>query len=374
VFVGGETDQPSASVVVDTGGTQLSNEAVQSVVNIVASSVANMTPESVTLTDANMNLLHAPGQSLGGGSGDQMEAKAAFEATMAKSLTDFIAASLGPNSARVSVEAQLDMSSGETKSTEYSPPTAGQTPTSEITSNESFTGPGQDAAGIVGPDGTPSTPNSTPVSYTKTEADRQLAVNTIEQTKREAPGKIERLSVSVLMDADKVAAGDQAAWEAALSTAAGIDVARADAITVTRMPFDEEAQKATEENLKAASATASSTAMLDMIRYVVTFLIVGLVLFLAWRAIKKAEVNRVPLRVPLDLAQLEAAERRDPALVGAEQSLRLPAAQPAAVSAASAPAIDASNMPVEEEIAGIIEQQPDEVALTLRSWLADRRG
>src|SRR5688572_30083652 len=197
VFVGGETDQPSASVVVDTGGTELSNEAVQSIVNIVASSVANMTPESVTLTDANMNLLHAAGQSLSGGSGDQLEAKAAFEATMAKSLTDFIAESLGPNSARVSVEAQLDMSSGETKSTEFSPPTAGQTPTQETTSSENYSGPGSDPAGVLGPDGLPTSGNTTPVSYTKTEADRQLAVNMIEQTKREAPGTNERLSVSL---------------------------------------------------------------------------------------------------------------------------------------------------------------------------------
>ncbi|HEX5096338.1 MAG TPA: flagellar M-ring protein FliF C-terminal domain-containing protein, partial [Acidimicrobiia bacterium] len=358
---------------VDTGGTKLSNEAVQSIVNIVASSVADMTPESVTLTDANMNLLHAAGQSLTGGSGDTMEAKAAFEAQMAKSLTDFIAASLGPGHARVDVEAQLDMSSGETHSQEFTQPTGGQTPTQETTSSENFSGPGQDAAGIVGPDGTPSTPNSTPVSYTKTEADRQLAVNMIEQTKKEAPGTLERLSVSVLMDSEKVAAGDQTAWETALSTAAGIDTARADAITVTRMPFDTEAQKAATENLKAASSAASSNAMLDMIRYFVTFLIVGLVLFLAWRAIKKAEVNRVPIRVPLDLAQLEAGERRmEPAMAGVEQSLRLPAA--AAPAERAAPSLEAANVPVEEEIAGIIEQQPDEVALTLRSWLADRRG
>jgi len=77
--------------------------------------------------------------------------------------------------------------------------------------------------------------------------------------------------------------------------------------------IDTEAQKAATENLKAASSAASSNAMLDMIRYFVTFLIVGLVLFLAWRAIKKAEVNRVPIRVPLDLAQLEprGGDRRD---------------------------------------------------------------
>ena len=50
--------------------------------------------------------------------------------------------------------------------------------------------------------------------------------------------------------------------------------------------------------------------MLDLVRHVVTLLIIALVLFFAWRAIKKAEANRVPLRVPLDLRELEAADTR----------------------------------------------------------------
>ena len=105
--------------------------------------------------------------------------------------------------------------------------------------------------------------------------------------------------------------------------------------------------------------------MMDLVRHVVTLLIIALVLFFAWRAIKKAEANRVPLRVPLDLRELEAADTRAleastaavPRLTPAERQALAPAAETG----------------IEGELTDLIEHQPDEVAQTLRSWLADRR-
>ena len=88
-------------------------------------------------------------------------------------------------------------------------------------------------------------------------------------------------------------------------------------------------------------------------------------LFFAWRAIKRAETNRVPLRVPLDLRELEAADTR--ALEAAGVALH---GSSSMERQALAPAADAG---IEGELTDLIEHQPDEVAQTLRSWLADRR-
>jgi len=96
----------------------------------------------------------------------------------------------------------------------------------------------------------------------------------------------------------------------------------------------------------------------------VTLLIVALVLFFAWRAIKRAEANRVPLRVPLDLRELEAAEHR---------ALESPAAMPRISDAERRALAAPAAAGVEGELTDLIEHQPDEVAQTLRSWLADRR-
>ena len=91
----------------------------------------------------------------------------------------------------------------------------------------------------------------------------------------------------------------------------------------------------------------------------------ALVLFFAWRAIKRAEANRVPLRVPLDLRELEAADTR-----ALEPRRRGAATRRRRTDARSQPAADPA---IEGEITDLIERQPDEVAQTLRSWLADRR-
>ena len=68
--------------------------------------------------------------------------------------------------------------------------------------------------------------------------------------------------------------------------------------------------------------------------------------------------------MPLDLRELEAADTRALESVGAMPRLT------AAERQALAPAADTG---VEGELTDLIEHQPDEVAQTLRSWLADRR-
>lgn len=367
VFVGAEEDVAKASVFVDTGNKTLPAETVESIVHLVSSSIADLSPDNVSVTDAAGNVLAAPGETSSLDSSEALAQESVFEDDLATSLEHWIEISLGPGHSAVNVTADLDLSEGKTTTTEFEQPNNIQLPLHQTTASETFTGPPSGATGILGPDGTPLAPGTeTPVDYEKNESDSDFALNTIESELNKAPGDIKRLSVSVMLDAESVEAGDLAQWEAALAAAAGIDVARADQLQVTRMPFDEEAGKAVKQQLEAASAQQSKNQLLEMIRYVVTFLIVGLVLFLAWRAIKKAERNRVPLRVPLDLRELEAAD-----LHIEQQMTSIDAGRLAELARLPAEPLPTT---VEHEVTDLIERQPDEVAQTLRSWLADRRG
>jgi flagellar biosynthesis/type III secretory pathway M-ring protein FliF/YscJ len=69
--------------------------------------------------------------------------------------------------------------------------------------------------------------------------------------------------------------------------------------------------------------------------------------------------------VPLDLRELEAADTR--ALEAVGPMPRLSDAERRALAPAAA------DSGVEGELTNLIEHQPEEVAQTLRSWLADRR-
>jgi flagellar M-ring protein FliF len=372
VFVGSEQEKSTAAVLVKTRtGATLDSNAVQAIVHLVSSSIPNMDPNEVTVADSTGKVLHAPGVDAQVGNQSQIEQKTAFEQNVAKSINDFVAASLGPNHAAVTVSADLDMSTHETRSTKYEQPTqTGATtpqsvPEHEITKQETFSGAGAGATGILGPDGVPlGTGNQTPTSYSKTETQRDNAINKIEDNIHQAPGAVKRMSVAVLLDSKVVKRGDIRKWTDQISAAAGIDATRDDVIQVTTVAFDKTAQKAAEAQLKSAASAGSQKSMTDLLRQLIALLIVALVLFFAWRAIKRAEATRVPLRVPLDLRELEAAQAAIPPAAALESGggehpeRRLLAPVPAGVAG---------------DITELIERQPDDVAQTLRSWLADRR-
>ena len=363
VFVGTEEDKATASVLVEpTGSQQLDNETVQAIVQVVSSSVAGMAPADVTVADSLGNVLAAPGRT--GSSGESLEQKSAFEDSIAAAIKSQIAASLGPGHAAVTVQADLDFSKSTSTSTEYIPPADGSEPPAltERTTSESFTGTSDGSAGLLGPDGTPSGTGAAPTEYLNEETQRENGVNGGESITEQAPGQLRRLSVSVLLDSEVVDAADADTWQSSIAAAAGIDAARNDLLDVQLVAFDTEAADQAQAQLDGAAAEQSKSQLLDMIRYVVTLLIVGLVLFLAWRAIKRSEANRMPLRVPLDLRELEAGDL----MPNIAEAARLP--DPTRV------AIDPGPPGVELEVTQLIERQPDEVAQTLRSWLADRRG
>jgi flagellar M-ring protein FliF len=212
--------------------------------------------------------------------------------------------------------------------------------------------------------GVPGATGSGTSNYSKTSNQSNNALDQVYEERQAAPGKIERLSVAVMLDSGVVKPSDVADLTKQIQAAVGYDKTRGDVVQVSTMAFSTAAQKAAKDQLNAASGSAQNT-MLDLVRHIVTLAIIALVLFFAWRAIKRAEANRVPLRVPLDLRELEAADTR-----ALEAS---PSAPPRLASAERAALAPAADMGAEGELTDLIEHQPDEVAQTLRSWLADRR-
>ncbi len=368
VFVGSTEDKPTAAVLVKTTGADLSGDAVNAIVHLVASSIPNMNPDDVTVADSSGTVLHAPGMDTQLGGTSQIAQTQTYDATLEKKIEDMVSATLGPGHAAVTVAASLDMSKSSSVTTNYSRPVPNTN--LPLSQNESTEALGQSGAGSTnGPLGVGATTgttvagSTTPTSYKKTTTQNTNAVNQVVTNADTPPGTLKKLSVSVLLDSSVVKPADVAnIWEPNILAAAGIEPARdgPNALKVTTVAFDKSAQKAQQNQLAAASG---SNALFDLIKHVLTLLMIGVVLLFAWRAIKRAESNRVPLRVPIDLLELEA---------------------PAALEAAYAPArvgappirppLEAAPVPsIEGEITDLIERQPDEVAQTLRSWLADRR-
>jgi flagellar M-ring protein FliF len=368
VFVGATEDKPTAAVLVKTTGGALSGDAVNAIVHLVASSIPNMDPNDVTVADASGAVLHAPGMDSSLTTSNQVAQIQTYDATVEKKIEDMVARTLGPDHAAVTVAADLDMSNSTSVSTKYTAPVASKSlPINSNNSSETFAGSGSaaGAGGQLGLNGTPgagATSTTPTTSYQKLTNADQNAVNSTVTNATIPPGTVKHLSVSVLLDNAVVKSGDVATiWQPTIAAAAGILPSRdgANALKVTTVPFDKTTQKAAQAQLSAASG---SNPLFDLIKHFLTLLMIGVVLFFAWKAIKRAEENRIPLRVPIDLLALEAPAALEPALATAR----------IAAPASRAP-LDPPSSTIEGEITDLIERQPDEVAQTLRSWLADRR-
>lgn len=362
-------DEPgvaTASVLVTTTGTNvLTNDQVAAMVHLVSSSVKDMQPENVTIADST-------GQVLTDGTGSPRAASrdgaSDFEDELAAQLRVLVGRVTGLGNVAVNVQADLELTE-RTETTERYDTTAEETAgvvVAERTSNEVYTGVGGVVgdAGVLGPDGAPIAGDGTTggdTSYERDDAERTYAVNrTVEQVNY-TPGTVKQLSVAVLVDEEAVTPEQIASLEELVTTAAGIDPTRGDTVTVTALPFEvPELDEAAEAAAEAVEAAAASAQQMSMIRTVVIGLVLLVALILAYRSARKA---RREVSTPIDIEALRAAGGSAGALpTGDDDSLPLDAVP---MDTASSRALD--------ELSALADQNPEDVARVLQSWLADER-
>jgi flagellar M-ring protein FliF len=378
-----DSRQPSASVLLrSAAGKKFGSDQVRAIVNLVAGSVEGLTPAAVTVADNSGHVLSAPGDGGLDASGDAQASQArTFEDGLARSIEDMLAPVTGAGGAVVRVKAELDFDQRSTTTESFAQPAAGQTNplVTESTSQETFAGPGASAAagGVLGTNGqTTGNAASTANNYSKNSADRSFAVGKVTQQVKAAPGKVSRLSVAVLLD-DKVKAAPGEVTNL-VNAAAGIDGKRGDVVTVAAMAFDHSATDAAAKEQKASRSARSKAEMMSLVRTVGVLLIVLVALFLAWRSARKAGVTRYPVPGVLPAGPVQA-EALHAALTALGAGAKAGALEPADAGDHRSrydnerPALSAAP-DVNDDLAELIDRQPDEVASILRGWLADRRA
>lgn len=362
VFVAEKAD-PTASVFVRTrAGRQLTADQVQAITHLVSAGVDGMEPTQVAVVDASGTVLSAVGETPETGAGADSRA-GEYETRVAGAVQSMLDRLVGAGRAAVTVNAQLDLSESE-RTTEQFDATANTPPLASSTTTEEYTGTGTGAAGVLGPDNI-AVPGGTAGAgtYTSTSEDVTNAVNKSTEVTRSAPGALQRQSVSVLVDASVAGGLDMADLEAAVAAAAGIDTARGDTLSVQRMAFDATSAQAAEEALAAADEQAAAEKRESMIRDIATA--AGIALLVIIVLIVIGSRSRRSRREALDLGQLDAARSAAvalPALEGTPDDLPIlpPAPEPVAPDLTQVR---------RAEIAALADEQPEQVAELLRSWM-----
>lgn len=383
--------QASASVLVTTRpGVEIDTIQVQAIVNLVASSVDKLAPEDVTVADSSGVVLAAPGQRTldSVGTDINMRQAAAFEDQVRSELTTMLTAVVGPGNAVVRVTADLDFDESSVTRETYSNPVtdpAGQTvPLQESRRTETYTGEPSQTAGILGPEGQAGD-NGTGAGteYNLDEAERTNAVNREVESIERAPGTIQRMSVAVILDEDATSPAMVAEIEAIVAAGADIRADRGDTIAVTRLPFDTTVTDELKGELEAADAAAAASARNELYRTIALGVIVAIVLLVAWWKMRGAAKRRAALRA--ELAPRQLAPAMPVGLTVGEATGLIDATDGAAGRhsvaeldrldqlVAATPAMSPAAR-VATEVADMIDNQPEEVAQLLRSWLGDRRA
>jgi flagellar M-ring protein FliF len=259
----------TASVAIQTKpGLQLGPQEVRGITQLVSGAVEGLKPENVTIVDQTGTILRpaaidesgavADGSSALKLTNDQLVAKEKYESDLQQSLQGLLDATIGQKRSAVRVASVMNFDANSTETKSFAPQ---GTVRSEQTERESYNGSGPPKQNAVGVPGT--TTNVVPTyqgtqqqtgnsRYSKAKATRNYEITESTAKHIDAPGKVQRLSVAVLVNVPATApattgANGQPVYAVApadvqkirnvVAAAAGIDANRGDQISVEAIAF-----------------------------------------------------------------------------------------------------------------------------------------
>lgn len=352
-------------------GTEIPEEQVKAIANLLSASVEGLQTENVTIVDTKGNTLSDVLSSKDDPkklTTTQLQLKQKVESDLQKSLQTMLDKVFGAGKTVVRTNAALNFDQVSINSTKNGPGAvvSEQNKTDNSTSNSgggATPGVPTNVPGYVGTTGNGSTSTST-----KTETTRNYQVDTTQEQRVVAPGSIQRLSVSVLADSDVVTGDQLNQIQTIIASASGIDINRGDEIKVAALPFD---KTGIDQEQKQREAAARQQQIRQYVELGIGTLLALVFIFLVLRMRAKrraatddfdSELQPVPLAAAeeLLLAQKQAAE--------AEKEAELKFAQKRKKTAE-----DIEKQKVKEAVELYAENNPDDVARLVKTWLSEER-
>lgn len=360
-----EQDPATASVLVRTGvGNTLSNDQVQAIVHLVASSVEGLDPNDVTVADATGKVLTTD-DSAAGAASTRSQQVAEFSNRVRAQVQATLDRVVGPGNSTVQVNAELDFDKARSESRTFASDPE-MVPLKESRNTETYSGPGGETGttGVVGPDGqmdTTTTTNGGDSAYEKEAVTRDNAVDSVVEFRETAPGGVKSLAIGAILDANVAGTLDVAEVRKSIAAATGIDKARGDTLRVSVMPFDRSAEEAMEAELAAAAKAERDAKRMDMLRDGALVLFVLLLVLIAfWQQRRRAKQRALATSYVVEQLRNEAA-------VATPEPIEAPATALLALEEAE---VDETQR-IQQELNELVERQPEEVAALLRGWLVE---
>jgi len=299
-----EAAAPTAAIVVGVTGGQLAAAQVQAIRNVVASSVPNLKPEKVTLTDTSNRTLAAGSDAEGFSAASAQDAQETTEARLQARIKDIVEGVVGVGAARVQVTADIDHSRSTTQELRYDPDGQVVRSTSTNGTESSDTTPtadgGATATNNIPGGAAPATGAAGSRDTANTETTNYEISNTTTTTVKEA-GEIKRLAVSVAVDGKWTPGANGAAptyaartpaeieqIKALVSAAVGIDATRGDKIEVLNARFNRDLAVVGGEEAKSSLFDFTKNDLMRGVELLVLLITGVLLIFFVLRPLLKS--------------------------------------------------------------------------------------
>jgi flagellar M-ring protein FliF len=342
-----EKQPATAAVLLSADASTIDPAAVRGIASLVSSSVQDLKPDNVTITDASGAMLWPQGDgSDGAGPTSKPATEARYASAMQASLGALIAGTVGTDKAQVQVHADLNVDQSTQEKLQYAKK---GTPLHSTKETETLKGSGAKAGGTAGAaanlptyaqNATSSGGNS---DYKRTTGTTDYGVDKTVTRTKVAPGAVNKLDVALLVD-KSVPAAQAAALKSAVSAAAGINAKRGDTITQSTVVFAKP---------KAAPGPAGlpvPPAFVAPLKYAGIGLASILFLFFATRALRRREQEALPM--PTWLTEVEGPR---------------PLAELERHVASTEEPVNSGRKTVE----AFAQEQPERVAQQLRDWISE---
>jgi len=374
-------------------GQALDAGQIRAVTHLVASAVEGLPAENVVVVDVDGNMLANGSPSEAGGSGEitdnRRASEAAFATTIETKVRHLLDVVLGPNNAAVKASVTVDWTQREITSQTYDPTgtllsaqVLTETSTGDLAAVAGIPGAATNLPTLAAGEITTSTTSTTGSVYLRQESTTNYQVGEQQSHEVIAPGQLERLSLSVLVDSAIVSTTEQLAiLRTVIAAAAGINLERGDTLAVETMSFDH-------SELVAQAAAMAQTSQTNL--YIQIGIGVGValaLLVLLWYVQRLLSNLRLasseawtPVFAPAGMLMSGAA----PATPAAHASTRALPALPAASLSVPTPLPilipKPSSGPTPEEAAlqhavlTLAEENPVTIAEVIHLWLAEERN
>jgi flagellar M-ring protein FliF len=349
-----EKQPATAAVLLSADSSTLDPAAVRGIASLVSSSVPNLKPANVTITDASGSMLWPQGDGAdGAGPATKPAAEARYASAMQATLGALIGRTVGTDKAQVQVHADLNVDQSTEEKLQYAKK---GTPLHAVKETESLKGTGSASGGTAGaaanlPTYAQSAAGGSGNSdYKRTTGTTDFGVDKTVTHTKVAPGAINKLDVALLVD-KSVPAAQATELKKAVAAAAGINPKRGDTMTQSTVVF------AKPKAVPGPAGLPVPPALLGPLKYVGIGLASILFLFFMTRALRRREQEALPMPTwlteiegPRPLAELERTTSAAPSRV----------AVGAAVDSGGRSTVDS-----------LVQEQPERVAQQLRAWISE---